>query len=663
MGQGQQGTTTRRYLYGVQGLRTVAALLVAIYHIWFGRVSGGVDVFFVVAGFFAVGSLARAFGRAANAKDVLVSGLDYLVRTFRRIVPSASVVVLATVVMSFWWMPSTYWRDNVSDAWASLFFIENWRLIDRSADYLQQDLSASPFQQFWALGVNAQFYVFIALLLTVVALLSNVWSNARRRFHRNLIVAFTVVLVVSLTFSVIYTAESQSTAYFNTFARLWEFMFGACAALLIHRVKTSNSLAKPLGWIGLILLLGLGAVLDLSRLLPGFLSLVPVVAALLVIYSSWQQVEPGPLQWKPVLWVADASFAFYLWHWPLLVFYRHQFGYQVSLLGGLAIIGASFVLAIVTTRFIEEPIRKSKSLSGSRVLSVVVSLMLLIPPAVVIGYWSHRVDAFSSASQEALKGDEGMVAGGVGVDDLIPHPTVAREDVDRAYGLGCHQNSKNPDVLRCAFGDLEAERTISLVGGSHSLQWLTVLSDYAEANGYRVLSMTKSGCLFGDPDGVPVDQDSSCEQWNTEVIRELLEMSPDLVVTIGTRSVDGEEIVPAGYTDYFEQLLAQEIRVLAIRDNPAFDFDPPACVEMESLEECSIPADSWYSPLEELVFPDDEGFLLVDTEPALCSDGRCGVVQGRLLVYRDWNHLTTTWTVENSSVLKNSLSSILQGQE
>ena len=58
------GTATRSLVRvhrpELQGLRAVAVTLVVVYHVWFGRVSGGVDVFFVVSGFLLTGQLARA---------------------------------------------------------------------------------------------------------------------------------------------------------------------------------------------------------------------------------------------------------------------------------------------------------------------------------------------------------------------------------------------------------------------------------------------------------------------------------------------------------------------------------------------------------------------------------------------------------------------------
>lgn len=646
----------RRYLVGVQGLRTVAAILVAIYHIWFGRVSGGVDVFFVVAGFFAVGSLTRAFARDGGVLGALRTGINYLVRTLRRIVPSAVVVIFATIIMSLAWMPSAYWSDNLGDSKASLLFVENWQLVSRGADYLQQDLAASPFQQFWALGVNAQFYLFIAVLLTITAVVARHLRASETTFRHVLIGVLTVVLIGSLIYSIVFTAENQQAAYFSTFTRLWEFMVGALAYLLIREGIASKWLSSLLGWLGLAVLLGLGAVADLSQLLPGWLSIIPVSAALAIIISSWNGNEPIVLKAKPVLWIADSSFALYLWHWPLLVFYRYQFGYEVSFVAGVGIILASLVLAVITTKLIEDPIRKWSLLAKSNWLSVLACLVLMLPPLGALAYWSSHTDSVRNSVADVSEDFESSDP-----NSLIPHPAVARDDIVTGYQLGCHQRVNDPAVLSCEVGAPDASKTIAVVGGSHSLQWMDVVVAAAVKNDARVVVSTKSNCLFADVPGLGFEVDESCGPWNEQVLENLLEMDPDLVVTIGTRSIEGVEQVPEGYLTRFKQLAEAAIPVLAIRDNPWFEFDPPACVETSAFEECSIAAEEFYAPIAELELPTYESFHFVDLEPLLCEGGRCPVVQGNILVYRDYNHLTTTWTLHNAAVVEDVITDVLSG--
>lgn len=148
-----------QYLYGVQGLRTFAALMVAVYHIWFHRVSGGVDVFFVVAGYFAAGSLLKITARP-TARARLAGVGQYLLRTARRVFPSAAVVVLGTIIAAALFLPRSGWQNNLGHAVASMTFRENWHLIAQGDDYLQQG-SAPPCSSSsgrWASRCRAMWY-------------------------------------------------------------------------------------------------------------------------------------------------------------------------------------------------------------------------------------------------------------------------------------------------------------------------------------------------------------------------------------------------------------------------------------------------------------------------------------------------------------------------
>lgn len=173
-------TNPKPYLYGVQGLRTVAALMVAVYHIWFHRVSGGVNVFFVVAGYFATASMAKIVTQPESRQRLAGVGA-YLLRTARRVVPSATVVIVATVGASILLMSPSLWEANTAHGFASMFFFENWHLISEGNDYLANDLSASPFQQFWALAIQVQSYVIFPLLALIAAAMARLLRTTYRR--------------------------------------------------------------------------------------------------------------------------------------------------------------------------------------------------------------------------------------------------------------------------------------------------------------------------------------------------------------------------------------------------------------------------------------------------------------------------------------------------
>lgn len=649
----------RPYLSGVQGLRTIAALLVAVYHVWFSRVSGGVDVFFVVAGFFATLSLLK-LEHVDDVREGVQFVWQYLLRTARRVVPPAGIVIAVTALAAVAWMPASLWYANLRHGVASVVFAENWRLIQVETDYLQQGLSATPFQQFWALAIQVQFYAMFPVII-----LAAIFSARLRRVpaRRAVLAVAVTIFAASFTYSVHLTRVDQPVAYFNTFTRLWEFMVGAIVALLLTRKLKSSLLGRILGWTGLIVLFAFGAVLDLSTLLPGAIALIPAGAAILIIISSYGSHEPRLLRCRPAMAFANASFSFYLWHWPLLIFYRYRVSEEVSLLGGLGILALSCLLAVATTQLVESPIRNSPLLRRSAVATLVAVVLALTPAAAALTYWNLVIQRAYAAGEADVRA---LGAGERPTGTLIPAPIVARDDVVDGYATGCHQTIRDPALIKCVSGEEGDGETIALVGGSHSLQWLDVVRAVAGESNGQVVSMTKSGCVFGDVGAFDVGTfHPSCAEWSAAVLDELLADPPDAVVTIATRragsreQVGGREEIPEGYRAYFEVLSAAGIPVLGIRDNPWFEEDIPKCVELRDPDVCGLDRDDVYGDLEALEVPESEMFTFVDAADDYCTASRCGVIQGNVLVYRDQHHLTRTWTLLHGQVVADPLRDLL----
>ena len=643
----------RQYLYGVQGLRTVAALLVAVYHIWFHRVSGGVDVFFVVAGYFAAGSLLRIVAQPGWRRRLADLG-QYWLRTVRRVVPSAVVVILGTVGASLVFLPRSQWRAAGQQGLASLAMRENWHLIEVGSDYLQQGVAVSPFQQFWALSIQVQSYlVFPVLMVAAVAL-----ARAARLPPRPVLVGVLGgVFAGSLAFSVWLTQTDQPVAYLHLGARLWEFAAGALLGLVASRIVVPPGVLKALGWAGLAAIVGFAAIADPSRLLPGALSLVPVLAAAAVIVASRAGLEPAPLKSRPVLWFADSSFAFYLWHWPLLVLYRWRFGQDVSFAGGLAILLLAAGLAVATTRLVEQPFRRSALLGRSAVATVAASALLVGLGGGVLQGWLAEERTSAQTAWQTVE----MVLAGQSVPDgeLAPAPQVATDDHSSPYLLNCNLGATEEGVTSCTWGDQASEITVAVVGASHDAQWIESISGLGEQHGFRVVSMTKNACPFGDVAAAGFEADPSCLDWNEAVLQRLLDDPPSLVFTMATMTTNSGDEESAWKVPYFERLSEAGIKVLGVRDNPRFDDRVPDCVEVRGLDACGRPTWEALAPIETLEVPELPHFTFLDITSEYCPDDHCPAAQDGLLIYRDNDHLTTTWTLLRGGTIHNAIGDLL----
>ncbi len=155
------------YRHDLDGLRGIAIALVAVFHIWFGRVSGGVDVFLALSGFFFGGKLLRA----ALNPAVSLSPIAEVIRLIRRLVPALVVVLAACAVLTILVQPQTRWETFADQSLASLGYYQNWELANTASDYLRAGEAVSPLQHIWSMSVQGQFFVAFLLLVAGCAVL------------------------------------------------------------------------------------------------------------------------------------------------------------------------------------------------------------------------------------------------------------------------------------------------------------------------------------------------------------------------------------------------------------------------------------------------------------------------------------------------------------
>src|SRR5690606_16094830 len=155
---------------------------------------------------------------------------------------------------------------------ASTLYFENWRLAFDAVDYLARDHAVSPFQHFWSLGVQGQFYILWPILITAVYILAR--KVLKTPVRKTFLSALFVVFICSIGYSMYQTKVNQPWAYFDTFARMWEFSVGGMLALVLPYVFLDKWLNTVLGWLGLSIICLTGFLLPVSTVFPGYLALV-----------------------------------------------------------------------------------------------------------------------------------------------------------------------------------------------------------------------------------------------------------------------------------------------------------------------------------------------------------------------------------------------------
>lgn len=335
----------------IQGLRAVAVSLIVLGHL-FGWPAGGfigIDVFFVVSGFVITGLLIQEYDRNGR-----ISMPKFYRRRIRRIVPTATLVILVTVLTSWLVFVSSRFTDVVKDAVSAFFFVSNWRFAATGTDPVVE-ASSSPFQHFWALSVLEQFYLLWPWAL--IGLLLTLGSKLGARKPVGILAA--TVLVTSAGWAAIQS--STTTAYFSSFTRVWELALGALLATALPLfVRLNRAAQSVLLFSGLALLIVAMTAITPSATFPWPWALVPTIGAALIIVSGVGSPAPGSfiLDNGPMRYLGDMSYSLYLWHLPIIILSEALVPDQ-GRITQLIVLVLVLVFSASTYHAIERPLRYS----------------------------------------------------------------------------------------------------------------------------------------------------------------------------------------------------------------------------------------------------------------------------------------------------------------
>src|SRR5215218_2006163 len=545
--------TTSRFRADVEGLRAVAVLAVVVYHAGLSQVGGGfvgVDVFYVLSGFLITGLLWEELDSTGRLR----LGAFYA-RRARRLLPAAALVLVVTLVASAVWLSPLQVPVVARDAAAAALYVANYRFAAQRTDYLA-DASPSPLQHYWSLGVEEQFYLLWPLLLVVVFL------AGRRLGRRSPAVAAAALVPVgagSFALSLRLTAVAQPWAFFSLPTRAWELAAGGLVALAASRLARLPGLAAAtLGWLGLEAILWSITRFGPSTPFPGAAALFPVGGTVAVVAAGCAAPRLGPdlvLRRWPLQLGGRLSYAWYLWHWPLLVLAPAVAGHPLGLGPNLGLAAAAGVLAVATVKLVEDPVRLSRRLAGRPGRSLALGASLTATAAVA---------AIATASLSPAPQGRGVAAPPAAIRPAPPtrtrstrprqDPAEARlaelsapvlEAVAKAARArtvpanldpplaSAHANQSPPVadgcLVRwqgvssgpCRYGVAGARRTVVLFGDSHALQWFPALDHAARTHHWQLESLTKTTCppvqlSFWSP--VLRRPYRECDQWRATML-------------------------------------------------------------------------------------------------------------------------------------------------
>jgi peptidoglycan/LPS O-acetylase OafA/YrhL len=665
----------------IQALRALAIATVVIFHLWPFRLPGGfvgVDVFFVISGFLITTHLIREVERDSFKIS------HFWVRRIRRLLPASFTVLTATGMAVVLLVPVQLWLQWLKEIQASILYFENWILALDAVDYLALSNEASPAQHFWSLSVEEQFYIVWPLLIAVALLFVRKRSLKVRRI--SILVILLLITLSSLAYGLYMTQAEPAIAYFSTPVRAWEFGVGALAAFIPSISKTLWSAITSI--IGLVLIAVSSILFTTALPFPGYWALIPVLGAAAVILGASNTGVLGRFfEFKPFQWLGERSYSIYLWHWPIIILLPYALNSELTTETKLAALALTLLLASITTAKIEKPflaggkVRQFKPVTVFGALLVISSLLVgslqfgITQANAIIAAEKKKTDDIVNGSLDCF----GAGARAPGQDpctdpDLTElYPSLDSAAADNYWPEECVvTNREDVEPIACEVGKSTSDTKIALVGDSHTKHYVAAFVDLAKKNNWSVEVYVKGGCPFSIAERLREDTvlTEACSAYVQNMEQIILNKNFDLVVTSQKNGVEWitangksqEETAIEGLERAWSNIVSNGTPVLAIKDSPMPIPKVIRCLEINSQEECSAKRSEslLFDPQIEAVNRfDSELVSLVEFDDVFCDDSVCFPVIGNVVVYRDANHLTSTFTRTLARFIKPYIQSAL----
>ena len=604
------------YRPDIDGLRAIAVLLVIGFHA-FGIQAGfiGVDLFFVISGFLISSII------FTDLQEGKLNLLEFYHRRIRRIFPALLTVLLFCFIFGWFTLLADEFSILNKHIAAGLAFVSNLVLLGESG-YFDSSSHSKLILHLWSLGIEEQFYIFWPLLLLLA------WKLHKKSwFFPALLIA---ISLVSFLLNIVLIQSHPSATFYLPFTRFWELSIGAGLA---YRVMV---IGKPClifdspnlnSFLGLALLIVANAFMNDRSPFPGWWAVLPTLSAVLFIsagYDAW--FNRRILGNRTLVWIGLISYPLYLWHWPLLTFARIlDGGRQSSSLIRIAMVSLAILLAWLTYRFIEKPIRFHPK-TDTKFFFTPTSLLALGGVFFLVSGWVYLNQGMPNRSAANLAV---LNEGDIGHDEFRSYL--------HTQPNYCEYKDSAPLVCAKKFSDFK--RVIAVVGDSHAEHILLGLTE----------AMPQTAFLLFDTNQTLPFVSSALSNHFFDVIKSNSKIDSVLLVAywnlrkqlISPESNYLKEIISTA-----EKLSEQGKKVFLVDGIPNFSFLPSKCkYDWPFLRTQQCTESNHFNKQHAQFYPDfmaaqnASPILIIELKSFFCEGDTCAMAKDGKLFFRDDNHL------------------------
>jgi len=488
-----------KYRPDIDGLRAIGVLSVVFYHAFPNILRGGfvgVDIFFVISGYLISKIIFN------NLIHHRFSFVDFYAHRVRRIFPSLLIVLITTFAIGWITFSAGEFAQLGKHIAGGAGFISNLLLLNESG-YFDVGGEYKPLLNLWSLGIEEQFYIFWPLMLALT------WK-ARYKF----IYVVGVALIGSFLLNLYLSSLNPVANFYLPFSRFWELLIGALAALFYTKINSEKLIyANYLSFLGIALIVLAEIFIASESNFPGWRALIPTIGAVLIILSGptgW--INKHILSCRLLVLLGVISYPLYLWHWPILVFWKTWFPYEMGLITTLFLISLSIALGWISYRYIENPIR----LKGGLGVAALLSFLMLI-----VGYVGYNT--FSRDGLPSRKVAQESNA----IDRLLSDPAVPNCSV----GEPLHPNNQLPSGCMGRGNNSSDSVSVFLWGDSHVANFSyglteTRIKDFDINLQYALKGACPPVLNYTPKETIP------CIEFNDFALRKIIQFHPDTVVLL-----------------------------------------------------------------------------------------------------------------------------------
>ena len=641
------------YRSDIDGLRAVAILAVVLFHLNPSYLHGGfigVDIFFVISGFLITKIIIREL--ESNAFDLT----QFYVRRIRRILPLLFTVLATSLIFACFILTADDMVWFAKTLQYSALQISNI-LFQQEVGYFDPKFDSMPLLHTWSLAVEEQFYLILPITLVILF---------KFKRHQNLpYYTLLVLTLISLIASQYLLSNQPRVAFYSLPSRFWELGIGGLLAF--NKIQQPSKLMnEALGVVGLFIIITSFIFMQDTNF-PGIKALAPCFGAAIIIFSGqkYQTKIHNLLSNKYLVFIGLISYSLYLWHWPIIAFYKYVTGDVVfTYMTSILIFSVSVILSYLSWKFIEVPFRKKKSLkdesysddvlnnSGNAKsyfnqgatsnMTPIISTVVCI----VVFYWAGSQVISNQGWEWRLIDAESVVyANAKELNTLSPIQKLTDVEWCHIFREETYDEGKRlpVDYRKCVIGD-NKNFEVLLIGDSHAAHYSTAVFDWANGKGLSVLMLTAGACSsFGVYTG---SREKYCNDYAARVESVLNSHTEDIkYIFLAQKWMDDLYVRNKDSILNLKKMFSVDAKVIILGQVPSmslkgYDLKRPLIHNnfISGERRANIKnANNFISKLT----TEFDNVIFFDPAQFFCKNDNCSAVYQNNLLYADDTHLNT----------------------